>query len=262
MLHIIKRFMFVLLVATLGVSSSLYAVVGQGVTQGTAEYAQGEVLVSYEEGVDVNDRGIFNILNTILGQNQFTQVIYEKLSTRLIKTDKFTTEELLEKFRALDSVKSVSPNYLNYIMGATNDTHYNELWAMQNSGANGGTDDADIDASEAWDVQSGSRDVVVAVIDTGIDYTHDDLVDNMWDGSAYGIPNHGYDFSGSNDDDPMAGHSHGTHVAGTIGASANNNLGVVGVAHEVSLMALKVFSDSGDSAYDSDILEAMELSQI
>ena len=258
MLHNIKRFIVTLLVASVGLSSSLYAVVGQGIAQGEAEYAKGEVLVSYKEGVNVNDRGVVNIINTILGQNQFTQVIFEKLSTTFIKSDKYTTEELLVKFRLLDSVKSVAPNYVNHIMGATNDTHYNELWAMENTGANGGLNDADIDASEAWDVQSGSRDVVVAVVDTGIDYTHDDLVDNMWDGSAYGIPHHGYDFSGSNDDDPMAGHSHGTHVAGTIGASANNNLGVVGVANQVSLMALKVFSDSGDSAYDSDILEAME----
>ena len=258
MIYTLRRFMLALLVATLGLSSSLQAVVGQGVPQGEAEYAKGEVLVSYKDGVDVNDRGIFTILNTILGQNQFTQVIFEKLSTAFVKSDQFTTQELLAKFRALDSVKSVSPNYVNHIMGATNDTHYNELWAMENRGENGGLNDADIDAKEAWDVENGSRDVVVAVVDTGVDYTHDDLVANMWDGSAYGIPNHGYDFSGSNDDDPMPGHSHGTHVAGTIGASANNNLGVVGVSQEVSIMALKVFPDDGGGASDSDILEAME----
>ncbi len=258
MLRIIKRGVFAFLIAILGLSSLLHAVVGQGVTHGVAQYAPGEVLVSYKKGADLNSSSAFNILNTILGKNQFTQEIFKKLSTTFVKSDKYTTQELLEKFRALDSVKSVSPNYVNYIMGATNDTYYHELWAMENTGANGGLNDADIDASEAWDIQSGSRDVVVAVVDTGIDYTHNDLKDNMWDGTPYGIPHHGYDFSGSNDDDPMAGHSHGTHVAGTIGASANNNLGVVGVANKVSLMALKVFSDSGDSAYDSDILEAME----
>ncbi len=140
-----------------------------------------------------------------------------------------------------------------------NDTYYNDLWALNNTGQSGGTPDADIDAPEAWSIEQGSKERVVAVIDTGIDYTHHDLRQNMWDGTAFGLPYHGYDFAaddlGQNDNNPMPRLSHGTHVAGIIGALANG-IGTVGVAPNVSLMALKVFRSDGN-AFDSDILEAL-----
>ncbi|OAD21914.1 serine protease, subtilase family, partial [Candidatus Thiomargarita nelsonii] len=132
-------------------------------------------------------------------------------------------------------------------------------------GQTGGTADADIDAVEAWDTFTGSHDVVVAVIDTGVDYNHVDLVDNRWinvgeiagngiddDGNGFVDDVYGYDFV-YGDSDPMDGHSHGTHCSGTIGGVGNNSIGVAGVAHTVRIMAVKFLDDSGSGSTDDAI---------
>ncbi len=167
-----------------------------------------------------------------------------------------------------DSIESIEPNYAFKPMATSNDSYYSNLWTIENTGqeVNGksGTNDADMDVKEAWDITTGSKDVVVAVLDTGIDYTHNDLADNMWNGST----KHGVDFAGdddgNNDDDPMPeepynenGHYHGTHVAGIIGAIGNNNNGVSGVAQKVQIMAVKIFRPNG-YGYASDILEGLD----
>jgi subtilisin family serine protease len=122
-----------------------------------------------------------------------------------------------------------------------NDPRYGDLYGLNNTGQSGGTPNADIDAPEAWHVTTGSRDVIVAVVDTGIDYNHPDLAANMWvnpgeiagngvddDGNGFVDDVHGYDFV-NNDGDPFDDQGHGTHCAGTIGGVGNNGTGVVGV---------------------------------
>ena len=131
------------------------------------------------------------------------------------------------------------------------------LWGLHNIGQNGGVSGADIDAPEAWDITQGKDTVVVAVCDTGIRYTHEDLVNQMWINEDE-IPGNGQDDDGdgfvdniygadtiNNDGDPADGDGHGTHVAGTIGASANDEGPHVGVAWNVKLMAVKCLSDFG-----------------
>ena len=147
-----------------------------------------------------------------------------------------------------------------------NDPQFNLQWALQNL-----NNDADINAQNGWteylsDPQGGSASgpsVIVAVIDTGVDYNHPDLQSVMWtntaeipgngiddDGNGVVDDVHGADFSGVNvDGDPMDGHGHGTHCAGIIGAKENNGVGIAGVASftqgKSKIMAVKGLSDSG-----------------
>lgn len=167
------------------------------------------------------------------------------------------------------NVESVEFDQELKIFLTPNDTRYPELWAMNNTGQTGGTVDADIDAPEAWDLNTGSAQIVVAVIDTGVDYTHPDLAPNMWinpdevpsngiddDQNGYVDDIFGYDFI-NHDANPMDDHFHGTHVAGTIGAKGNNNLGVVGVNHSVRIMALKFLGFDGNGS-SIDALDAVQ----
>ncbi|MFM8538294.1 MAG: S8 family serine peptidase, partial [Planctomycetaceae bacterium] len=143
-----------------------------------------------------------------------------------------------------------------------NDPLYGSLYGLHNTGQSGGTAGADIDAAAAWDVSTGSRDVVVAVIDEGIDFSHGDLAANMWtnpaeipgngvDDDANGFIDdvHGFDFHNNRGNVFSAadGDLHGTHVAGTIGAVGNNATGVVGVNWQTSLMSLKFLGPDGGS---------------
>jgi subtilisin family serine protease len=162
-------------------------------------------------------------------------------------------DAVLTEIRAMPGVDYAEPNYRIRGLSIPNDPEFDELWGLRNLGSNGGTPDADIDAELAWDQTTGNRDVVVAVLDTGVDYLHPDLNGNIWanvdevagngiddDGNGFVDDIRGYDFY-AGDADPMDIQSHGTHCAGTIGAVGNNNYGVVGVAHFVSIMPVQIF---------------------
>ncbi len=159
------------------------------------------------------------------------------------------------------AVKSCSPNYqVKATATSPNDPQFSSTWGMSESG---------IDAPSAWDITRGSASVIVAIIDTGVDYTHPDLAANIWTNSGE-IPNNGIDddHNGYVDDihgmnainhsgNPMDDNLHGTHVAGTIGAVGNNSVGVAGVNWSVKMMALK-FLDSEGSGSLSDAIEAID----
>jgi len=147
-----------------------------------------------------------------------------------------------------------------------NDPGYSQLWGINNTGQSGGTADADIDAPEAWDIQKGDPNLVIGVIDTGVDYNHPDLVGNIWQNpgeiAGDGIDNdyngyiddiRGWDFA-DNDNNPMDVNGHGTHVSGTIAGKGNNGVGVTGVAWNAKIMPLKFFSDSGPGYTSNAIL--------
>ncbi len=170
-------------------------------------------------------------------------------------------------FRQDPNVLFAEPDYRISLQTEPNDPFYPALYALNNTGTTG-IADADIDAPEAWEITIGDPETIVAVIDTGVDYTHPDLVPNIWvntdeipgngiddDHNGYIDDIHGYDFA-NHDSDPMDDHFHGTHVAGIIGAVGNNGLGVVGVAWDVQIMALK-FLDSGGGGYESDAIAAL-----
>lgn len=149
---------------------------------------------------------------------------------------------LLTAYAALSDVEAVEPVYRVRISGVPDDAHYGEQWHYHNTGQSGGTSDADIDLPEAHDVETGHPAVVVQVIDSGIEVGHEDLQGALWvnpgevagngvddDANGYVDDVHGYDFYADTGalSDP---NGHGTHVAGTIGARANNGIGVAGVA--------------------------------
>lgn len=135
-----------------------------------------------------------------------------------------------------------------------------KLWGLKNTGQTGGTAGADVSAVDAWKINTGDSSdngPLIAVIDTGIDYNHPDLKDNMWtnpgeiagdgidnDGNGVVDDMHGY-YPAANSGNPMDGHSHGTHCAGTIAGVGDNGQGVTGVMQDARLMAVKIFSDSG-----------------
>jgi subtilisin family serine protease len=181
--------------------------------------------------------------------------------------------EVVRLYSQHPSVLYAQPNFLHHTMQEAHltpdDTSYNQMWALNNTGQTGGTPDADIDAPEAWDLSTGSGSVVVFVIDTGVDYNHPDLIDNLWtnpgetpgngiddDGNGYIDDVYGID-TAYNDSDPMDGNGHGTHVSGTIGARGNNGLGVVGVNWQVKIGQCKFLSDSGTGS-TADAIECLQ----
>lgn len=179
-----------------------------------------------------------------------------------------SVEDAVAALSADPTVASVQPNYRRRIAMVPDDARFDELWGMHNTGQTGGLDDADIDAPEAWDISTGSSDIVVAVIDTGVDYDHPELADNIWvnpgevpgngiddDGNGYVDDVHGID-TVNDDSDPLDDHGHGTHVSGTIGAKGNNGIGVAGVNWDVTIMPVKTF-DAGGFGLDEDIIEAL-----
>ncbi len=176
-------------------------------------------------------------------------------------------EEALTLYRNHPSVLYAEPNYRLHATQLPNDPRLSELWGLDNLGQTGGLIDADIDAPEAWDVTLGGS-TLVAVIDTGVDYNHEDLAANMWVNEGEvpgdGVDNdhngfiddvHGYDFV-NDDGDPMDDQGHGTHVAGTIGAVGDNGIGVVGVNWNANIMAVK-FLDASGSGTNADAVRAI-----
>lgn len=168
-----------------------------------------------------------------------------------------TVSAAIEAYQNNPNIEYAQPNYIYYATAFPLDTSYLQLWGMNNTGQtisdpnyptnNPGTPGSDIDAELAWEQITDCSSKVVAVLDTGINYTHQDLAANMWDGSGAGIPNHGWDFVDS-DNDPLpvgGGEDHGTHVAGTIGAVGNNSAGVTGVCWQASIMSVRVLDAVG-----------------
>ncbi len=162
--------------------------------------------------------------------------------------------------RELDGVAYAEPNYIVKTQTVPNDPNFGDLWGLHNTGQAGGTPGADIHAPEAWNLTTGSTNVVVVGIDTGIDYAHPDLAANMFrneaDCNTNGVDD---DKNGSIDDcfgidtvthdsDPRDDNDHGTHTAGTIGAAGNNGAGVVGVNWNVKLMSCKFLNAMGSGS--------------
>jgi uncharacterized repeat protein (TIGR01451 family) len=194
---------------------------------------------------------------------------------RLARVNSQDTEAAIQALRARSDVIYAEPNYARYSQVVPNDTYYVHLWGLNNTGFmfgnTGPVAGADIDAQKAWDITTGSRDVVVGVVDGGIDVTHPDLRSNIWQNPAE-LPGNGVDDDGNGAIDDLNGFDffnnigsvfvrpnftesdiHATHVAGTIGAEGNNAHGVAGVSWQVGLMSLKILGPDGENPQPSSV---------
>ena len=228
-----------------------------------SEHKPGELLVKYTKKLPKEDFETF-----YKSQNMTLIKDYPGIGYHLIRVDESRLETTMESLSLSDKFEDAEPNYIVKALKTPNDSRFNELWAMENAGQTGGKPDADIDAPQAWDISTGSKEVIVAVIDTGVDYTHEDLAGNMWtnpgeipdngiddDSNGFVDDYYGWDFA-YDDNDPMDGDSHGTHVSGTIGGVGNNGKGIAGVSWNTHIMAVKFLDDEG-SGYNSDAIDAI-----
>lgn len=227
----------------------------------------GEVLVKFRQSATTA---------SISSAKQFADVDLDRkvggTGLRLLRSRSKNVATLMEELSARGDVLYVEPNRIITVTAVPNDARFAELWGLQNTGQTVGTSagvfGVDIGAASAWDVSTGSRSNVVAVIDTGVDYNHPDLAANMWSAPAPFTVNiggqviqceagtHGYDTI-TKTCNPVDEYNHGTHVAGTIGAVGGNGEGIVGVNHTASLMAIK-FMDATGSGNIAGAIDAIE----
>ncbi len=223
------------------------------------DFVPGEVIVKFKEGVRAAAAmGALAAEHRALGLAAVRALPYEAALFT-------TTADVAAAVAALQRdprVEFAQPNYIYRALGAPNDPLWDQQWGMH--GENG------VQALSAWEHTYGCESIIVAVIDTGIDYTHEDLRANMWTNPGEtpgdGIDNddngfvddvYGYDFIGPDwshpqpDSDPMDDDGHGTHVAGIVAATANNARGIAGTAPGVRLMAVKALDSQGSGTTDA-----------
>jgi subtilisin family serine protease len=216
-------------------------------------YAPGELLVKHKSSVRAAATQYYRTQWDIS-----TLRTFRAIGAQRVKLPKgMTVEAALEIYLEDPDVEYAEPNYYRYTCEIPDDTDFDLLWGLHNTGQYvNGTIDVDIDAPEAWDITTGSSDIVIAVVDTGVDYRHPDLSDNMWsntgetddgiddDGNGYVDDVRGWDFM-SNDSDPMDLNGHGTHVSGIAAAKGNNATGIAGVSWTARIMPLRFLDADG-----------------
>ncbi len=233
---------------------------------GYADYVPGEVLVKYKQKTDVS---LVNALKTDSNSKHIREFSNIRVHHIKISSD-LTVEQAVRLYNEDPNVEYAEPNYIISLHAMPDDKDFNQLWGLHNQGQTGGMQDADIDVPEAWDITVGSKDVVIAVIDTGIAYTHPDISPNLWknpgeinctdgmdnDNNGYIDDCYGWDFVG-NDNNPVDYNGHGTHVAGIIAASGNNSEGTSGVMWEAQIMPIRIIGING-SGTTADAVSAIE----
>ncbi|HXD30027.1 MAG TPA: S8 family serine peptidase [Pyrinomonadaceae bacterium] len=260
-------FSFVIIILSLA-----FLLAGDGQTQGgphkliAGEYVAGEVLVKYDTLAaksSAKSREVVKEELTQAGAEQIRDLDGCWLQVRLQHNLDVATA--LDSYQKISGVTAVQPNFIYHADATPNDPRFGEQYGPVR-----------IQAPQAWDVTTGSPSVVVAVIDLGVDYNHEDLAANMWrnpgeqgtDGSGNNKAANSIDDDGNgyvddvfgvdtinHDSDPMDDGGHGTHVAGIIGAVGNNGTGVVGVNWSVRIMAIKSHDISGNGT-SASVIEA------
>jgi subtilisin family serine protease len=215
-----------------------------------ADHVPGELLVKYKPSTSSESTRRYRNTYGITRLKTFRLIGVQHVNL----PRSMNVEEALTVYAEDPSVEYAEPNYIYHDLSTFPDDLITSLWGLRNTGQsiNGtvGTNDCDIDAPEAWDFCTGSDQVIVAVIDGGVDYNHPDLEGNIWinpnetmngvddDNNGYIDDIRGWDWV-DDDNDPMDFKGHGTHCAGTIAAAGNNSLGITGVCWSAKIMPLR-----------------------
>jgi subtilisin family serine protease len=233
------------------------------------DHVEGELLVLWKDSTsNLNAQSAIETKVQEIGA-QTVRTFRSEGAKQLRFTSKMSKVELLataKQLAAREDVVYVEANNIIYLTATPNDPRLSSLWGFKN-----------MRVSDAWVHATGAPDIVVGVIDTGVDYNHPDIAPNYWNNSGetgldsegrdkrtnridddkngYVDDWRGWDFA-AGDNDPMDTHSHGTHCAGTIGARGDNGVGVVGVNWEVGIVGLKFMS--GASGTTAAAIEAIE----
>lgn len=245
------------------------------------QYIEGEYVIKYKDSTTSYEKINLHRKENIRLIERLDETNADLVNIR----DSYSLNRKIRNIERNPEVEYIEPNYLYYPFEIESEPRFNELWGLKNTGqkipqgvlgkdGREGIPNVDIDILNAWGHTIGDEEVVVAVIDTGIDTAHPDLKDNIWtnpdemingkdsDGNGYIDDIHGWDFL--NDDNSVFnyedGDYHGTHVAGIIAASINN-IGVVGVAPKVKIMPLKFLgmNEYGETVGTlSNVLKAIE----
>ena len=221
-----------------------------------AGYRPGEVIIKIRDDLPSLSRALtanststesrnLNALNQQFGVTMAQPVFNSKAGGRAIQPDSPLNNVLLlnlaahvdettalRAYASLGEVEYAELNYLYYVFGVPNDPFISSQYALYSQSSNG------ISAIGGWDIERGKNSVTIAIVDTGVDYNHEDL---------RGKVIQGYDFA-NEDYDPMDDNGHGTHVAGIAAATTNNGIGVAGVCQGCSILAIKVISADGSGA--------------
>ncbi|MFQ6070601.1 MAG: S8 family serine peptidase [Candidatus Aminicenantales bacterium] len=251
------------------------------------DYVPNEVLVKFKEDVSIDSiqeaiNWVQGKIITYLGKEiSLSQWDPEDLSLKSFRLDpdlfhikvpeSIGTEHAISALNQLPIVEYAEKNWIGHSCETEpdDDPLFKEQWALKNTKQTGGTSDADIDATDAWDIFTGGSDIVVAVIDSGINLIHEDLNANLWvnedevpgdcldnDNNGYVDDIYGYDFKRV-DGEPDDEYGHGTKVAGIIGAVGNNGKGVTGINWSIKLMILKIMDEEGNFK-TSDAIKAID----
>lgn len=255
-----KRAVRILLVALIMVSTLWGTDLGSGSGapgDKRPPYVPGELLVKYRPAVTAVASAYFDRRLGVATLRSFHDIGVQQVKLPA----GMTVEQALELYRDDPDVEYAEPNYYRYVKGIPTDPDFDLLWGLLNTAQTIferdvcppfqpfviGSAGADISVTTAWDTATDCSGKVVAIIDTGADYNHPDLVGN--------IAARGHDFV-DNDDNPMDADGHGTHVAGTIAAAGNNGRGITGVCWSAQLMILRAF-DAFGIATTGQIISAM-----
>ena len=228
-------------------------------------YVEGQAIVMYgniktstrsagsniaDDDMEVVETYVFNS-DTSVNAKSANKVSDNGFSVSLVKSDKYSTKELISILKKKSNVKYAEPNY-KIKASDYNDSYYKYLWGLDNKGQNNGTEGIDVNADTPLLDNKDNKERVIAIVDTGINYQHEDLKDIVWNNpynnrKLYG--EHGYDFV-NYDTDPMDDNGHGSHCAGIAAGKSNNGVGIAGIAksNNIKVMALKTLNEEGSGS--------------